>query len=208
MRVIHFLPMTDYLFAMDTFRFYISAAPDLRFERDLLARAIAEIPTTLGWTITQTPPASREPDLEAVRLAHAHVLMLGSDIQAPVGLEWAVARRAGKPVTMLYKSSVVQTQAAQAFAREVSKHGQWRAFEDAAGLRRLVLKLLADVLMSNAIEYEMLPDEIDRLNAWRKTLDEKQQRAESDARAGADADAIILTTERFVPSEGKLLRPE
>jgi hypothetical protein len=193
---------------MDKFRLYISAAPDLRFERDLLARAITEIPTTLGWTITQTPPANREPDLEAVRLADAHVLMLGSDIQAPVGLEWAVARRAGKPVTLLYKSIVVQTQAARAFVRDVSKLGQWRAFEDAAGLRRLVLKLLADLLMANAIVYEMLPDEIDRLKAWRKTLDEKQQHAVSDARAGADADAVILTTERFMPSEGKLLKPD
>lgn len=193
---------------IDKFKLYISAAPDLRIERDLLARAITEIPTTLGWTITQTPPASREPDLGAVRQADAHLLIMGSDIQAPVGLEWAVARRAGKLVTLLYKSSVTQTQAAQAFVRDVSKHGQWRAFEDAAGLRRIVLNLLTDLLMANAIAYEMLPDEIDRLKAWRKTLDEKQQRVVSDARAGADADAVILTTERFVPSEGKLLRPD
>lgn len=197
---------------MDKFRLYISAAPDLRFERDVLARAITEIPTTLGWTITQTPPASREPDLSAVRLADAHLLILGSDIQAPVGLEWAVARRAGKQVTLLYKSSVTQTQAAQAFVRDVTKHGQWRAFEDAAGLRSFTLKLLGDLLITNAGAYEMLPDEIDKLKAWRKTLDEKQNRAVSDMRpstsSGADADAIILTTERFVPSEGTLLKPE
>lgn len=193
---------------IDKFRLYISAAPDLRFERDLLARAITEIPTTLGWTITQTPPASREPDLNAVRQADAHLLVMGIDIQAPVGLEWAVARRAGKPVTLLYKSTVTQTQAAQAFVRDVAKHGQWRAFEDAAGLRRLVLKLLAEQLIAQAVDYEMLPDEIDTLKAWRKALDEKQQGVVSDARTSADADAVILTTERFVPSEGKLLKPQ
>jgi hypothetical protein len=193
---------------MDKFGLYISAAPDLRFERDLLARAITEIPTTLGWAITQTPPASREPDLSAVRQADAHLLIMGSDIQAPVGLEWMVAHRASKPVTLLYKSSVTQTQAAQAFVREVSKHGQWRAFEDAVVLRRLALKLLADQLLAHAMLYELLPDEIDKLKAWRRTLDEKPKGAVNDARAGADADAVILTTERFVPSEGKLLRPE
>jgi hypothetical protein len=195
----------------DQFRLYISAAPELRFERDVLARAITEIPTTLGWTITQTP-ANREPDLGAVRQADAHVLLMGSDIQAPVGLEWAVARRAGKPVALLFKSSVTQTQAAQAFVREVSKHGAWRAFEDPMALRRLVLKLLADHLIANADGYAMMPDEMDKLHAWRKTLDEKPK-AVNDARpatrsGGADADAVILTTERFVPSEGRLLRPE
>jgi hypothetical protein len=111
-------------------------------------------------------------------------------------------------VTLLYKSSVTQTQAAQAFVREVSKHGQWRAFEDAVVLRRLALKMLADQLLAHAMLYELLPDEIDKLKAWRRTLDEKPKEAVNDARAGADADAVILTTERFVPSEGKLLRPE
>jgi hypothetical protein len=193
---------------IDKFRLYISAAPDLRFERDVLARAITEIPTSLGWTITQTPPASREPDLGAVRQAHAHLLMLGSDIQAPVGLEWAMARRADKPVTLLYKSTVIQTQSAQAFMREVLKHGKWRAFEDATDLRRFTLKLLADQLITHAMAYELLPDETDKLKAWRKTLDEKQKVAVNDARAGADATAVILTTERFVPSEGRLLRPD
>ena len=192
---------------IDTFRLYISAAPDLRFERDVLARAITEIPTPLGWTITHTPPANREPDLEAIRLANAHLLILGSDIQAPVGLEWAVARRAGNPVTLLYKSSVSQTQAAQAFVRNVAKYDQWRAFEDAAGLRRFALRWLADRLISHAPDFALRPDEIDKLREWRKTLDEKSKRAVSDARAGADADAVILTTERYVPSEGKLIGP-
>ena len=35
-------------------RLYISAAPDLSLERDLLVRSITEIPTLLGWTIKQT----------------------------------------------------------------------------------------------------------------------------------------------------------
>jgi hypothetical protein len=54
----------------------------------------------------------------------------------------------------------------------------------------------------------MSPDEIDKLKGWRKALDEKQQGVVSDARTSADADAVILTTERFVPSEGKLLKPQ
>jgi hypothetical protein len=90
---------------VDKLRLYISAAYDLRFERDVLARAIAEIPTSLGWTITQTPGPDQEANLDAVVQADVHLLILGSDIQAPVGLEWSTARRAGKQVSLLYKSS-------------------------------------------------------------------------------------------------------
>jgi len=34
---------------------YISAASDLALEREVLSRAIIEIPTSLGWRIIQTP---------------------------------------------------------------------------------------------------------------------------------------------------------
>ena len=187
---------------------YISAAPDLRFERDLLARSITEIPTSLGWTIKQTPSSDREPDLDAVARADVHMLMIGSDIQAPVGLEWATSRRAGNVVILLYKSSGLQTQAAQAFMRDVSKHGNWLTFDDAVGLRMRALKLLADYLLAHAARYELDAQELITLRDWRKTLDSKPKKGVDERRGGADESAVILTTERFVPSEGKLLRAD
>lgn len=191
---------------IDKLGLYISAAPDLRFERDLLARSITEIPTSLGWMITQTPGPDREPDLDAAARAHVHLLILGSDIQAPVGLEWATANRAGKAVTLLYKTSIARTQAAQAFFRDVSKYGSWQAFEDAFALRRRVLKLLVDHILSNSARYEIKSDESDKLRAWRKTLDDKRIGTVDERHGGAEESAVILTTERFVPSEGKLLK--
>lgn len=193
---------------VDLLRLYISAAPDLRFERDLLARSITEIPTSLGWTIKQTPGSDREPDLEAVADADVHLLMIGSDIQAPVGLEWVASRRAGNAVTLLYKASVPQTQAAQAFVRDLSKHGQWLAFADAAELRTRMLKLLADHLLARAARYDLDDQELKALRQWRKTLDDKAKKSVDDRRGGADESAVILTTERFTPSEGKLLRAD
>lgn len=190
---------------IDKLTLYISAAPELRFERDLLARSITEIPTSLGWTIKQTPGPDREPDLNALARADVHLLMIGSDIQAPVGLEWVTSRRAGNAVTLLYKASVMQTQAAQAFVRDVSKFGQWVAFDDAADLRRRALKLLADHLLTHAARYDLSAPELAKLRDWRKTLDGKPKQGVDDRRGGADANAVILTVERFVPSEGKLL---
>lgn len=193
---------------VDKLRLYISAAPELRFERDLLARAVAEIPTSLGWTITQTPGADREPDLDAVTRANVHLLILGSDIQAPVGLEWATARRAGNSVALFYKSSALQTQAAQAFAREAAKFGRWQGFSDAFELRWRALRLLVDHILIQSARYEISAAEAETLRAWRKTLDAKakDKKAVDDTRGGAEQSAVILTTERFTPSEGRLLR--
>lgn len=193
---------------IDKLLLYISAAPELRFERDLLARSITEIPTSLGWQIKQTPGPDREPDLDAVARADVHLLMIGSDIQAPVGLEWVASRRAGHAVTLLYKASVQQTQAARAFVRDVSKFGQWIAFDDATELRTRALKLLADHLLTHATRYDLDEQELKALRQWRKALDDKPKKGVDDRRGGADESAVILTVERYVPSTGKLLKPD
>jgi hypothetical protein len=192
---------------VDKLRLYISAALDLRFERDMLARAVTEIPTSLGWAITQTPGPDQEADLDAVVQADVHLLILGSDIQAPVGLEWSIARRAGRRVNLLYKSSARQTQAAQAFLREAARSARWQAFADAYDLRRLVLGLLVDHLLAHQARYQISAAEADALRQWRKTMEAtaRSKAAISDLRGGAEQSAVILTTERFVPSQGKLL---
>ncbi len=192
---------------VDKLRLYISAAYDLRFERDVLARAITEIPTSLGWTITQTPGPDQEANLEAVVQADVHLLVLGSDIQAPVGLEWSTARRAGKQVSLLYKSSARQTQAAQAFVREVARFARWQAFADAYDLRRLTLDLLVDHLLTHRERYEISAEEAERLRDWRRAMEAtaRSKGAVSDLRGGAEQSAVILTTERFTPSQGTLL---
>lgn len=193
---------------IDKLRLYISAAPELRFERDVLARAIAEIPTSLGWTITQTPGSDHEPDLDAIAQANVHLLILGSDIQAPVGLEWATARRAGNSVALFYKSSSLQTQAAQAFVREAAKFGRWQGFSDAFELRWRALRLLVDHILGHGARYQISTAEAETLRTWRKTLNAraKDKKTVDDRRGGAEQSAVILTTERFTPSEGRLLR--
>ena len=81
----------------DILRLYISATTDLDFEREVLNRAITEIPTTLAWQITLTPLTHEEPDTQAITEADVHLLLLGGDVRAPIGVEWLAARRAGFP---------------------------------------------------------------------------------------------------------------
>lgn len=196
------IPARFYDFLMrESLLLFLSAAGDVRFERDVTARAVTEIPTTLGWTIRQTPSANRETDLEAVVRADVHVLILGRDIQAPVGLEWHSARRYGRSVH-LFAQDVLRTQAANGFMREATKHGAWTTFEDAIDLRRRVLELLGDHLLARSDEYEIGADEREKLRAWRIAL---APRRIDDARAADDSGGVILSVERYVPREGVLL---
>lgn len=191
---------------------YISAAPDLRDEREALGRLIPEVPTSLGWRVAETPLDDREPDLDAVAAADIHVLLLGSDVRAPVGLEWQVARRAGRAPALFSKRDVLRTQAGEAFARDLSRHAEWRAFKDALDLRRQVSALLVDHLIESAARYAILPDEILRLRDWKKaqakakpdTADALHERA-AKSKGGAGAGGVILSAERFTPSQGRLL---
>ena len=180
---------------------FISATPDLRLERDVVARAVTEIPTSLGWTIKQTPSAGRESDLHAVHAADVHLLLLGRDIQAPVGLEWASARRAGRQV-QLYQLDTRQTQAGTAFAREAGRHRAWTLFKDAVELRRLALAVLGDHLLAHAAAYDIAEKELAELRKWRAMLTHKKI---DDLRAKDESGGVILSTERFVPKEGTLL---
>ena len=184
---------------------YISAADDLGLEREVLGRAITEIPTTLAWRIVQTSSRAEEPALEAVVQADVHLLLLGSDVRAPVGVEWLAARRSGHTPFLLLKSESTRTQAAQAFMKELERYTQWHTFDDVARLRKQVLTLLADHILTHRDHYQLGDNEYEKLSDWLKNLRKAKRKKVDDTRGGADKSSIILSTERYVPSEGVLL---
>lgn len=189
----------------DVFILYVSAAPDLRLEREVVGRALTEIPTSLGWKVSRTPGPGKASDIAALRKADLHVLLLGSDIQAPVGLEWLTARRAGRQPRLFLKSTARHTQAAQSFIRELAKHATWEPFEDAVDLRRRILRLLGDALLTAPDRYAFTDDEVDRLRAWHRALAGAGKRKTDDTLGGAGDSAVILSAERFAPSHGTLI---
>lgn len=189
----------------DVFVLYVSAAPDLRLEREVVGRAVTEIPTSLGWRVARTPGPNREPDAAALRKADLHVLLLGADIQAPVGLEWLTALRAGRRSRLFLKSTVKHTQAAQSFIRELAKHAAWEPFEDANDLRRKILRLLGDALLAAPERYAFKDGELARLREWHRGMAGAATGKTDDTLGGAGDSAVILSTERFVPSQGTLL---
>jgi len=188
----------------DRILLYISAAADLVLDREVLGRAIVEIPTSLGWRITQTPVAEERLDLEAVATADVHLLLMGADIRAPVGAEWWAARRAGRLPTLFLKQQVHHTLAGLVFIRDLERYADWRPFVDTADLRQQVLAHLTEHIVDHAAGYRISPDESARLRAWRKQQ-VTDKKSVDERRGGAGASSVILSTERFTPSEGQLV---
>ena len=186
---------------------YCSAAPDLVIERDLLGQVVIEIPIDIGWRIILSPIRGEPVDLEAVVKADIHLLLLGSDIRAPIGLEWLAATRAGHVPRLYLKEGINRTMAANDFIRHLAKRAAWHPFVSSADLRRQVLRLLADHLLTQAFRYSLTSAEIDRLQTWLKGVDEGPEAKVEGGRAVVGESSVILTTERYNPTGGVLLKP-
>jgi hypothetical protein len=191
---------------VDQILLYISAATDLRAEREILGRAVTEVPVSLGWRVVQSPAGDEPVDLAAVARADIHLLLLGSDIRAPIGSEWRAAQRAGHPPALFLKERILRTPAAQDFLRFVARQDTWRRFEGLADLRSQVLRLLARHILDYAQRYALSPAEMGRLQSWRAELESAAGDVAGAARGGAGESGVLLSRERYVPSDGVLLQ--
>jgi hypothetical protein len=191
----------------DQILLYVSAAQDLEAEREVLGRAVSEVPASLGWRIVHSPGGDVPVDLEAVAQADVHLLLLGGDIRAPIGQEWLVARRAGRWPALYLKQGILRTPAAQNFLRYIAEQAPWQPFKDGADLRLQVLRLLAGHILQRAGYYALSPVELDRLRAWRSELEVSSPTEDLETRGGAGESSVILSPERYTPSEGILISP-
>jgi hypothetical protein len=148
------------------FLFYISAATDMEAEREILARSVIVIPADVTWRIEQSPRRNDPVDRQAIAQADTHLLLLGGDIRAPVGLEWMVARQLGRLPLSFLKQGVSRTPAAEDFRRFIELHSSWRLFTQHADLQRFVQQLLAKKILDQAPVYGLSPAEIVSLQTW------------------------------------------
>lgn len=186
---------------------YISAHEDMESERDLLARSAVEAPVNLAWRIVQSPVRGRPPDPQAILQAGVHILLLGEDIRAPIGYEWVLSRRSGRYPTPFLKQGILRTPAAEAFVRYIAETTPWRTFKRPAELRNQFQLLLANHFLSHAAYYAFSSAELERVNAWRAELEQARLKDVPEERGGASQSSVILSVERFTPSEGVLLNP-
>lgn len=180
---------------------YISAATDLEGERDLIARAVTEIPVDLGWRIVQSPRRNKLMDEEAISNSDVHLLLIGSDIRAPIGMEWTIARRAGRQPVPFLKQTVQRTPAALNYIRFIKNQTSWQPYKDGPDLHHQVLQLLSDFLLNQALRFHFTLPELEQLHAWRSELKLSEETPEETTQGGAGDSSIILSIDGLVPPQ-------
>jgi hypothetical protein len=190
-------------------RIFTSVAPDLRAEREIIGRAIARLPVSLGWVINYTPSADEalSPALDAVAAADFYVILLGSDIRAPMGSEFVVARRTGKRI-LAYVKNVLHTPAARVFMRDASLN--WKHLPAEEELGPLLQRGLVEQILEGAEAYGISPVDWEGLSALLAELtDQEQLEPEKEKHPpgyrGAGKDAVIVSPGSDVPRDGVLI---
>jgi len=189
-------------------RIFISAGPDLEIEREVVGKVIASLPVSIGWTIkyTPTPGHAADPEMAAAAACDFYVLLLGRDITAPMGSELRAAQDAGKQIQAFVKD-VPHTPAARVFLRE--SRVVWKEFQKPGDLGPQLQKGIIDQLLQRPEAYGMTLSDWEALSALSAELDEEvtgRQQGEDSARGGgAGGDAVIVSPERDLPSDGVLI---
>jgi hypothetical protein len=163
----------------------------------MLGRALAEIPVNVGWVIKRTP------DVDSVAESHLHLLLLGADIWAPVGLELWWAQRTEKPI-LAYVADLRRTPAGQVFYQEHAWLG-WKRFNDLSHLRRMVLADLSRFLMSHAERYGLTLVEGEVLRGFMMKLDRPESAAIPGSATGAGGGGVILAPGKDEPPGARLV---
>ena len=191
---------------VDTVTFYISAASDLSYERDLMSRIATEVPVTLGWQIFLSPIKGEQVNASAIQEADIHILLLGKDIRAPIGYEWYRAKSIGKKPLLFYKRDVPHTPAAEDFIRTLSYYATWLNYVDLSDLRYQVMEHLGNLILNRAEIFALQPLELEQLSSWLKELEHAEPDQIDATKGGAGESSVILSTERFVPKDGVLIQ--
>lgn len=183
-------------------RLFVSATPDLEAEREVIGQVVARLPVTVGWEIKRTPRRGEPlpPALEAVTACDFYLFLLGKDIAAPAGVEWDVARRAGKK-PLAYVKDVLHTPAAQVFLRDTRV--AWTRFASDEELWELVQAALVERLLERAPAYGLSAVEHEALAALLQKQKEEQPPTESPAvegrPKGAAGGGVILGPDSLPP---------
>jgi len=185
-------------------RLFISAGPELEPEREAIGRALTEFPINLGWEIKRTPQPGHPVDLEAVQNCDVFVLLFASDIRAPVGWEWMMARQTRRPRWAFLRKDALLTPAGREFAREL--RGTWRPFHTAHELAGQLLEVLSAYILENWQEFDLSAQEWDTLSAYLARLRGQTPEEEVETPpAGAGDGGVILAPGRDLPRGGVII---
>lgn len=190
-------------------RLFISAGADLEAEHEAIGRAVAQLPaSSLGWAIGRTPRRG-EPQFVArddIAAADFFVLLLGSDIRAPIGAELLAARRADKQI-LAFRKAVRRTPAAETFARDSAV--EWVEYTAPQQVARQVQITLVEALLALGPARGLPPVERETLHGFLEQLHRGELEAPAlEEGGGAGGGGVILVSGRDLPPGGVLVESQ
>lgn len=174
---------------------YISAAPEADAECELVGRLLAEMPRSVKWTIKRTPRphGDQHIDVEALRRSQFYLIVLGSDIVAPMGIEWRMAQEDNIRTFAFRNVGTGFTPAAIFFSRHVGT--SWHDYNTPSEFIRAFERSLITALIEGTPGYGLDMNDIQILSARLEALEEEKEEESEDERRGAGRGGVILSTD-------------
>ncbi|MGI6368346.1 MAG: hypothetical protein ACOX2L_08350 [Anaerolineae bacterium] len=169
---------------------YVSASPEMDPECELLGQTLAQLTPSVRWQIKRTPAATDKVDVDwgALAAADFYVLLVGSDITAPIGVESRAAAQRAIPTFAYRNSEAVPSPALVAFVRQTPI--DWTPYGNPQAFATDFHKRIIHKLIDGTPGYGLPLEEIQSLAAM---LSEQQEvSTESDDRRGAGRGGVIL----------------
>jgi hypothetical protein len=177
---------------------YISAAPAMDPECELLGQTLAQLTPAVRWEVRRTPRSAAHDnlDLDALRASPLYLILLGADIVAPMGVEWMAAQQAHLHAFAYRSTKAVPSPAASAFARNAGL--SWIPYDSPLDLQRQFERALIEALVDGTpglglhlADIESLAERLRVLEGERAARQGKTA-PESEERRGAGGGGIIL----------------
>jgi len=170
---------------------YVSASAEMDAECELLGQLLAQLTQTVRWAIKRTPPPHLKIDADWAALDRAdfYVILIGSDITAPIGVEWRAAQDKGVP-TLAYRNALATpSPALSGFVRQA--RANWHPYESAQTFAADFRRRLCELLIDGTPGYGLSLEEIETLA---KALhdEDREPNADGEERRGAGSGGVIL----------------
>jgi hypothetical protein len=179
---------------------YVSASPEMDAECELLGQMLANMARSLRWKIKRTPAPHEfaNPDLEALSESHFYLILLGSDITAPIGVEWRAAQEAGITTYAFRNVERVASPAAAVFAH--SSAARWQAYHTPREFVQRFERALITRLLEGTPGYGLDLADVEQLIARQRVLEEADEgQPQEEERRGAGGGGVILAAGESEP---------
>jgi len=179
-------------------RLYVSASPEMNPECELLGQLFAGMLKSVKWVIKRTPGRHENvnPDIDALRASQFYLILLGTDIWAPIGVEWRVAQGAHLFTFAFRNINKPPSPAASVFARD--SRLAWQQYRSPQEFIQQFEHALVAQLLDGTPGYGLDVENIQELWGRFQSPQESPTSVEEEDRRGASRGGIILPTDRAI----------